>query len=91
MSYQNNGAPFGGPIDLTHSQDVFFAPVLKWNIDGATWVKLEAQYDNSWLYNYFPDNPVYNGVFVTIPRSANYQRIDPSRPEVAVQRAHLVA
>ncbi len=73
MSYQNNGAPYGSPIDLTHSQDVFFAPVLKWNIDGATWVKLEAQYDDNWFNNYFPDNPVYNGVFVNIPRSTNYQ------------------
>jgi iron complex outermembrane recepter protein len=42
MSYENNGAPFGSFIDLTHSQSIFHAPVVKWNIDGATWVKLEA-------------------------------------------------
>ncbi len=77
MSYQNNGAPYGSPVDLTHSQDVFVAPVVKWNVDAATSVKLEAQYDNSWFYNYFPDNPVYNGVFVTIPRGTNYQESTP--------------
>ena len=46
MSYENNGAPFGSFVDLTHSQSFFVAPVVKWNIDGATWVKLEAEYNH---------------------------------------------
>ena len=45
MSYENNGAPLGSFIDLTHSQSLFVAPVVKWKPDDATWVKLEAEYN----------------------------------------------
>ena len=44
MSYENNGAPFGSFIDNTHSENIFVAPVVKWNIDNDNWVKLEGQY-----------------------------------------------
>ena len=44
MSYDNDGAPFGSIIDRTGSQSIFVAPVVKWNLDAATWVKLEAEY-----------------------------------------------
>lgn len=72
MSYENNGAPFGSIIDLTHSQNFFIAPTLKWNIDGATWVKLEAEYSDDRSNIYFPTDPLIDGVFVNIPRSRNY-------------------
>jgi iron complex outermembrane receptor protein len=72
MSYQNNGAPFGSPVDLTHSQDIFLAPVLKWNIDPETWVKLEAQYDENRFGQFYGVDPVFNGAFMPIPRSRNY-------------------
>jgi len=61
MSYENNGAPFGSFVDFTHQQTLFLAPVLKWNIDGATWVKLQAQYNNTESSSYFPSDPVFNG------------------------------
>ena len=77
MSYENNGAPFGSFIDLTHSQDLFLAPVVKWNIDGATWVKLEAQYNQNHSDIYFPFDPLFNGAFVNIPRSTNYGESSP--------------
>ncbi|WP_175492688.1 TonB-dependent siderophore receptor [Methylocapsa palsarum] len=77
MSYQNNGAPSGAPVDLTHAQDIFIAPVLKWNVDGANWVKLEAQYDENRSANVWPFAPLYNGVFVPIPRSRNYGEYSP--------------
>ena len=43
MSYENNGAPLGSSVDLTNAQSLFVAPVVKWNVDAATWVKLEAE------------------------------------------------
>ena len=72
MSYENNGAPYGSLIDLTHGQNIFLAPVVKWNIDGATWVKLEAQYSDDRTSAYFPIDPLFNGALVPVPRSRNY-------------------
>ena len=77
MSYENNGAPFGSFIDLTHSQSLFLAPVVKWNIDGSTWVKLEAEYNHYRSDSYFPFDPLLNGEFVNIPRSTNYGTSSP--------------
>jgi len=77
MSYENNGAPFGSFIDLTHSQSLFFAPVVKWNIDGATWVKLEAEYNHYRSDQYYALDPQFNGAFVNIPRSINYGESSP--------------
>ena len=72
MSYENNGAPFGSFIDLTHSQNLFLAPVVKWNIDASTWVKLEAEYNHNRSDIYFPFDPLFNGAFVNVPRNTNY-------------------
>ncbi len=72
MSYENNGAPIGSPVDLVHGQNIFLAPVLKWNIDPATWVKLEAEYNENKIGLFFPFDPLFNGSFVPIPRSRNY-------------------
>src|SRR5208283_5450719 len=77
MSYENNGAPFNSFIDLTHSQSLFLAPVVKWNIDGATWVKLESQYNHYSSDIYFPFDPLLDGVPANVPRSTNY---GPSSP-----------
>jgi iron complex outermembrane recepter protein len=77
ISYENNGAPFGSFIDLTHSQDLFLAPVIKWNIDGATWVKLEAEYNHFLSDTYYPFDPLFNDTFVNIPRSTNYGESSP--------------
>ncbi|MGO9237058.1 MAG: TonB-dependent siderophore receptor [Methylocella sp.] len=77
MSYENNGAPFNSFIDLTNSQSLFFAPVVKWTIDGATWVKLEAEYNQYRSDSYFPFDPLFNGAFVNIPRSTNYGESSP--------------
>ncbi len=77
MSYQSNGAPFGYFVDSTDQQTLFLAPVLKWNIDGATWIKLQAQYNSTHLSGYFSSAPVYDGVLVPIPRSWNYGNSSP--------------
>ncbi|ARN83889.1 TonB-dependent siderophore receptor [Methylocystis bryophila] len=77
MSYENNGAPFGYFVDLTNSENLFLAPVVKWNVDSATWVKLEAEYNQHRGDIYFPFDPLFNGAFVNIPRSANYGESSP--------------
>ncbi|HXW71112.1 MAG TPA: TonB-dependent siderophore receptor [Methylocella sp.] len=77
MSYENNGAPYDSLIDFTNVQNIFLAPVIKWNIDGATWVKLEAEYNYNRSSFYNPLDPVFNGVFVPIPRSTNYGESSP--------------
>jgi len=78
MSYENNGAPFGSFIDNTHSENIFVAPVVKWNIDNDNWVKLEGQYYRNNFSGYFPSNPQINGSFVSLPRNTNYQEWSPA-------------
>ena len=78
MSYENNGAPFGSEIDHTHAQSIFIAPVIKWNIDASTWVKLEAEYGHNRSGYYFPFDPLVNGALVNVPRNFNYGQGDPN-------------
>ncbi len=78
MSYQNNGAPFGSPVDLVNASDVFIAPVVKWNIDPQTWIKLEAQYDANRTKLFTGYDPVFNGQFMNILRQRNYGEDSPS-------------
>jgi len=72
MSYENNAAPFGSFIDNTHAENIFVAPVLKWNIDNDTWVKLEGNLYKNTQSGTFATTPELNGSFITIPRSLNY-------------------
>ena len=73
MSYENNGAPYGSIVDRTGTQTIFVAPVFKWNIDAATWVKLEAEYSQQHaLSDYFPWDPLVNGALVNMPRNVNF-------------------
>ena len=71
MSYENNGAPFGSFIDNTHAENIFLAPVLKWNMDNDTWVKLEGQYLKNTQSGTFETTPAFNGSYITIPRWLN--------------------
>ena len=71
-SYESNGAPYGSFIDLTHSQNFFVAPVVKWNLSESTWVKGEVEYANDLTSVFRPDNPIFRGAFVTRPRDVNY-------------------
>ena len=72
MSYENNGAPYGSLIDTTHSQDFFVAPVVKWEIDGSTWVKLEGEYNQSNLKMAGLYTPMLNNIFINVPRNMNW-------------------
>ncbi|WP_292532694.1 TonB-dependent siderophore receptor [Methylocystis sp.] len=76
-SYENNGAPYGSFIDLTHSQNFFIAPVVKWSPSESTWLKVEAEYNNDLASMYRPDNPTFRGAFVTRPRNVNYTENSP--------------
>ena len=49
--------PSGRFIDNTHSENIFVAPVVKWNIDNDSWVKLEGQYYRNNFAGYFPSDP----------------------------------
>ena len=86
MSYENNGAPFGSFIDNTHSENIFVAPVVKWNIDNDNWVKLEGQYYRNNFAGYFPSDPQINGSFVSLPRNTNYQEWSPGTTIMSSQR-----
>ncbi len=77
MSYFNDGAPFGSIKDFITGNTFLLAPVLKWNIDGATWVKLQVTYQDQAQGNYQNFTPIYNNQFVTIPRSTNYNEYFP--------------
>ncbi|WP_400768574.1 TonB-dependent siderophore receptor [Methylosinus sporium] len=72
MSYENNGAPFGSFIDRTHSRNFFVAPVVKWQIDNATWVKAEVNYSNDLSSLYPAYTPTINGLFAYMPRNYSY-------------------
>ena len=78
MSYENNGAPFGSFIDNTKEQAIFLAPVVKWNIDAGTWVKLEGLYNHFTTSSFFASDPIVNGAFVSIPRNLNYNGYSPN-------------
>jgi TonB-dependent siderophore receptor len=77
MSYENNGAPYGYFVDGTHAENIFLAPVIKWNIDNQTWIKLEGQYYRNNFAQFFGSDPQLNGSFVTMPRSLNYSGNNP--------------
>ena len=78
LSYENNGAPFGYFVDNTHAENIFVAPVVKWNIDQDNWVKLEAQYYRNNFAGYFSSDPQLNGSFINIPRNTNYSESSPA-------------
>ena len=77
MSYESNGAPFGSIVDLVSSDNTFLAPVLQWNVNGATWIKLEGEYARVRTDSYSPFDPLDGTTFITVPRSVNYGQNSP--------------
>ncbi len=77
MSYQSDGAPFGYPIDLTDRRNIFIAPVIKWNVDEATWVKLESFYSQDTHASSLLSAPIVNGEFIPVPRNTSYVERSP--------------
>lgn len=77
VSYQNSGS-FRQFVD---KEDVFLAPVLKWNISPKTQATFELEYD----HNHFGADsgimPVFNGKMSHFPRSRNYGEYSPATTE----------
>ncbi len=69
MSYENSGSF----KEFVGKEDVFFAPVLKWNISPKTQATFELEYNRAHLGL---DNgnfvPVLNGKLLNTPRGRNY-------------------
>ncbi|NOU22118.1 MAG: TonB-dependent receptor plug domain-containing protein, partial [Methyloglobulus sp.] len=77
MSYENSGSF----RDLVDKEDVFFAPVLKWNISPQTQVTFELEYvhqhqgtDNGFI-------PFITGRPLNVPFSRNYGEYSPATTE----------
>ncbi|WP_254786772.1 TonB-dependent receptor [Methylomonas sp. LWB] len=77
MSYQNNNTfrEFNG------KEDVFLAPVLKWNISSQTQATLELEYDHQHLGLDTGFVPLYNDKILSVPRNRNYGGYSPSTTE----------
>jgi iron complex outermembrane receptor protein len=79
VSYENSNS-FRQFVD---KEDVFIAPVLKWNISPKTSATLEFEYNHK---NFGYDSgilPIYNGKAMSIPRSLNYGEYSPGVTETA--------
>ena len=77
MSYENSGSF----RDFVNKEDVFFAPVLKWNISPRTQVTLELEYDHQHSGQDSIFLPLFNGNPLNIPRSRNYGEYTPNITE----------
>jgi len=77
MSYQNSGSF----QDFVGTEDIFLAPVLKWNISPKTQATIEFEYDrkHQGLGNSF--NPYIGGQLLNIPMSRNYGAYSPAVTE----------
>jgi len=77
MSYQNNNTfrEFNG------KEDVFLAPVLKWNISPRTQATLELEYDHQHMGLDTGFVPLYNDKMFSLPRNRNYGGYSPSTTE----------
>ena len=69
MSYENSGSF----KEFVGKEDIFFAPVLKWNISPKTQVTVELEYNRAHL-GLDTSNlvPVLNGKLLNIPRGRSY-------------------
>jgi iron complex outermembrane recepter protein len=77
MSYENSGS-FRDFID---KEDVFLAPVLKWNISPRTQATFELEYNHQHAGLDFGFLPLQNGKPLNIPRSRNYGEYTPNTTE----------
>lgn len=78
MSYQNSGSF----RDLVNTEDVFLAPVLKWNISPKTQVTFEMEYDHKHQGTDPGFVPFFDGQPFNMPRSRNYAEYSPATTEM---------
>ncbi|NOU21386.1 MAG: TonB-dependent siderophore receptor, partial [Methyloglobulus sp.] len=77
MSYENSGSF----RDFVGKEDVFLAPVLKWNISPKTQVTFEMEYNHQHQGLDPGFIPLFNGKLFNMPRSRNYAGYSPATTE----------
>ncbi len=77
FSYENSGSF----RDLVDNEDVFFAPVLKWNISPKTQVTFELEYNHQHQGTDSAFIPFFNGHPINMPFSRNYGEYSPATTE----------
>ncbi|NOU23826.1 MAG: TonB-dependent receptor [Methyloglobulus sp.] len=77
MSYENSGSF----RDFVDKEDVFLAPVLKWNISPRTQATFELEYNHQHAGLDQGFLPLQNGKPLNIPRSRNYGEYSPITTE----------
>ena len=77
MSYENSGSF----RDLVDNEDVFFAPVLKWNISPKTQVTFELEYNHQHQGTDSGFIPFFKGRPIDMPFSRNYGDYSPATTE----------
>ena len=73
MSYQNSGSY----QDFVGTEDIFLAPVLKWNISPKTQATVEFEYNRNHQGVGSSFNPYIGGQLLNIPISRNYGEYSP--------------
>ncbi|MCX7099925.1 MAG: TonB-dependent receptor [Methylobacter sp.] len=74
ISYQNSGSW----QDYVGNEDLFLAPVLKWNLSPTTQVSAEFEYNRQHQGLADSFNPYVNGLLLNIPLSRNYGAYSPA-------------
>ncbi|MEI7997116.1 MAG: TonB-dependent receptor, partial [Methylococcaceae bacterium] len=77
LSYQNSGSF----RDFAGKEDVFFAPVLTWNISPKTHANFELEYNRQHLGMDTTFIPLVNNTLLHIPRNQNYGEYSPAVSE----------
>ncbi|TKB94596.1 MAG: TonB-dependent receptor [Nitrospira sp.] len=77
MSYQSNGSF----RDLVTGHDVFFAPIVKWNISPRTQATLEFEYQRQLSSQDAQGLPLVNNQFISIPPRRNLGEANRLRTE----------
>lgn len=77
MAYQNSGSY----QDYVGEDDVFLAPVLKWNISSKTQVSAEFEYNRQHQGLASSLNPYINGQLLNIPLNRNFGAYSPAVTE----------
>lgn len=77
MSYENDGSF----VDFGYTRNLFFAPVLEWNVDPRTRVTLEMQYQDSHFGQIWGFTPLLYGRPLHTERSLNYSERSPFHEE----------
>lgn len=77
MSYENAGSF----IKKVHTDNLFIAPVVRWNISPDTQVTTELQYTYAHDGSAVPVVPTFDGVPIPMQRSRNYGEYSPVKNE----------